>query len=152
MRSRAGETVWEYVTAYNQFGAIVHGNNPFGNSTFRAYRYAPDHPAFDGRDMTPGDPVESNLPFDCQLYPAPVDTTTHVVGEADLPCARPNPVADVLHVTAARPLTWTLLAVTGRPVLPPAEVRRRHTIEVSPFLPGCTTCPVRCHGPCMGHP
>lgn len=88
--------------------------------------------------MTPGDPVESNpLPFDCQLYPAPVDTTTHVVGEADLALRiGPNPVADVLHVTAARPLTWTLLDVTGRPVLPPAEVRRRHTIEVSPLPAG----------------
>jgi hypothetical protein len=134
----AGETVWEYVTAYNQFGAIVQGNNPFGNSTFRAYRYAPNHPAFDGRDMTPGDPVESNpLPFDCQLYPAAVDTTTQAVSEADLVLRiGPNPVADLLHVTAARPLTWTLLDVTGRPVLPPAEVRKRHTIEVAPLPAG----------------
>ena len=133
-----GEMVWEYVTAYNQFGAIAEGGNPFGNSTFRAYRYAPDHPAFTGRDMTPGDPVESNpLPFDCQLYPAPVDTTTQVVEEADLALRiGPNPVADVLHVTAARPLTWILLDVTGRPVLPPAEVRRRHTIDVTPLPAG----------------
>ena len=28
------------------------------NRVFRAYRYAPDYPGFDGKDLTPGDPIE----------------------------------------------------------------------------------------------
>ena len=64
-----GDIVWEYVTAYNQFGAVNQGDNPFGNSTFRAYRYAPDYPGLAGRDLTPGPVVENNpLPLDCELY------------------------------------------------------------------------------------
>ena len=31
----------------------------YQNTVFRAERYAPDHPAFDGRDLTPGDPIEN---------------------------------------------------------------------------------------------
>ena len=129
----AGETVWEYVTAYNQFGAIVQGNDPFGNSTFRAYRYAPDHPAFNGRDMTPGDPVESNpLPFDCQLYPASVDTTTQIVNETEWRVSiGPNPVTEILHVTTEWPASLTLWDLMGRPVLSKVDVLRRHAVDVS---------------------
>ena len=133
-----GETVWEYVTAYNQFGPIVQGNSPFGNSTFRAYRYAPDHPAFDGRDMTPGDPVESNpLPFDCQLYPASVDTTTQMVNDTEWTVyIGPNPVTDILHVSAEWPVSWTLRDAMGRPILSEGDVRRRHTVDVSSLPAG----------------
>ena len=89
--------VWEYITAYSQFGAATQGENPFGNSTFRAYRYAPDYAAFEGRDMTPGDPVELNpLPFDCALYPAPVDTTTGI----------PQPRLSAPLVCIPQPFKW----------------------------------------------
>lgn len=133
-----GEMVWEYVTAYNQFGAIAEGGNPFGNSTFRAYRYAPDHPAFDGRDMTPGDPVESNpLPFDCLLFPASIDTTTQLVGEADLLLrVGPNPVAEILHVQSSQPASLAIRDMMGRPVLFDADVLRRHAVDVAPLPAG----------------
>ena len=43
--------------------------------------------------MTPGDPVESNPSLRLSALPAPVDTTTHVVGEADLALRiGPNPL------------------------------------------------------------
>ena len=52
---------WEYFTAYSQFGAALRKETtPLATATFRAYRYAPDYAAFEGRDMTPGDPVEGN--------------------------------------------------------------------------------------------
>ena len=134
-----GDIVWEYFTAYNQFGAIVQGDNPFGNSTFRAYRYAPDYPAFDGLDLTPGLPVESNpLPFDCTLYPAPIDTTTNGVQEnAQTLRWGPNPSDRLLSLNAEQPFAWQLSDLSGRTVLSGNRTAQHHTIDVS-LLPSGT--------------
>ena len=50
-----GELVWEYINPVTRDGAVkVLGDVlPMTNSAFRAFRYAPDHPAFKGRDLTP---------------------------------------------------------------------------------------------------
>ena len=133
-----GEVVWEYITAYNQFGPINQGDSPFSNSTFRAYRYAPDYPAFDGRDMTPGDPVESNpLPFDCELHPAPVDTTTQAIPMHDVHLRMgPNPARTTLSLEADRPVRWTLRDLAGRPILDSKTPATRHLIDVSMLSSG----------------
>jgi len=47
---------------------------------FRAYRYAPDHPGFDGKDLTPGDPLE--------LYTKPLPVPAGEDGTEPLTCAR----------------------------------------------------------------
>lgn len=133
-----GDIVWEYITAYSQFGAVIQGDNPIGNSTFRAYRYAPDHPAFDGRDMSPGDPVEdSPLPFDCQLYPAPTDTTAQGLspGEVHLRIG-PNPVRNNVHIESNLTVRWTLRDMTGRPLLFASSPHRNHIIDVSTLTSG----------------
>ena len=112
-----GEIVWEYITAYSQFGAATQGENPFGNATFRAYRYAPDYGAFEGRDMTPGEPVELNpLPFDCALYPAPVDTTAGILNHDSvrLWSAYPNPSNGGFTISSPEAGTWTLTDGLGR--------------------------------------
>ena len=51
----AGELVWEYINPVTRDGVVkVLGDGlPMVNSAFRAYRYAADHPAFKGRDLTP---------------------------------------------------------------------------------------------------
>ena len=113
-----GETVWEYITAYSQFGAATQGENPFGNSTFRAYRYAPDYAAFEGRDMTPGDPVELNpLPFDCMLYPAEIDTsvsTASNLSQESSWLAFPNPSNGSFTLYSPVPARWSLSDSAGR--------------------------------------
>jgi len=65
----AREIVWSYINPVSQnSGPVNQGDNPGGNSTFRVSRYAVDHPAFLGRDLMPGAPVELN-PFasDCVI-------------------------------------------------------------------------------------
>lgn len=113
-----GEVVWEYITAYSQFGAATQGENPFGNSTFRAYRYAPDYTAFEGRDMTPGAPVELNpLPFNCELYPAPIDTTTSDISHLDnrrVWSAYPNPSSGRFTLSSPQAGRWRLFDGVGR--------------------------------------
>jgi len=50
-----GALAWEYVNPVTRHGAVkVLGDAlPMTNSVFRAFRYAPDHPAFKGRDLSP---------------------------------------------------------------------------------------------------
>ena len=133
----AGDMVWEYYTAYNQFGPISQGDNPFGNSTFRAYRYGPDFPGFEGRDMTPGDPVEANpIPTNCITFPAPVDTvdtsgTTSTLALEMQIRVGPNPVDDWLFLYSHDALTWLLTDAAGREILRGAAPSTSHAITTS---------------------
>lgn len=57
------EKVWEYINPVNSNNGNIstQGNPPpNANLTFRAEKYATDYPAFNGRDLTPGDPIELN--------------------------------------------------------------------------------------------
>jgi len=50
-----GELVWEYINPVTRDGAVkvLTDSLPMTNSAFRAYRYGPGHPAFQGRELTP---------------------------------------------------------------------------------------------------
>ena len=61
----SGETVWSYMNPMTTNGPLSQGELPDGqgsnstnNRTFRASRYPADFIGFDGRDMTPGLPLE----------------------------------------------------------------------------------------------
>ncbi|MFZ4706917.1 MAG: SUMF1/EgtB/PvdO family nonheme iron enzyme [Bacteroidales bacterium] len=62
-----GDLVWRYICPVDDNGPLMQGEtiptNPVRpdetmNSVFRIYRYAPDYPAFTGKDLTPGDYIE----------------------------------------------------------------------------------------------
>ena len=46
----SGQIVWEYINPFFEPDRDGHQSN----ATFRAHRYAPDYPAFAGRDLDPG--------------------------------------------------------------------------------------------------
>jgi len=50
-----GELVWEYINPITPDGPVkvLKDSLPMTNAVFRAYRYAPNHPALKGRDLTP---------------------------------------------------------------------------------------------------
>ncbi len=50
-----GKLVWEYINPVTRDGAVKTLGDalPMANSAFRAYRYAADNPAFEGRELTP---------------------------------------------------------------------------------------------------
>ena len=54
-----GQAVWEYIVPIANNGNVLEiGDNlPMVNSIFRAYRYTPDHPAFVGHTLTPGNTI-----------------------------------------------------------------------------------------------
>ncbi len=54
----AGEIVWQYINPVDRDGIHYQGEELVMNNVFRCYRYGPDYSAFDGRDLTPGNPIE----------------------------------------------------------------------------------------------
>jgi len=67
-----GEVVWKYINPVVKTGPLQQGEIPplddrghQYNAVFRVQRYAPDYPAFIGRDLIPGDLIE--------IYPTGVD-------------------------------------------------------------------------------
>jgi hypothetical protein len=74
--------LWEYFNPMTRNGikTIKVDNYPTYNGVFRAYRYASDHPALVGHDLTPGPTMTGNIPdyltpedllslMDNELYP-----------------------------------------------------------------------------------
>lgn len=56
-----GESVWQYQNPIEDSGILFQGDPPplvRNGSLFRSYKYAKDHPAFVGRDLTPQGPIE----------------------------------------------------------------------------------------------
>ncbi|WP_044399747.1 aryl-sulfate sulfotransferase [Lacinutrix sp. Hel_I_90] len=86
--------VWEYVNPDATNTIINQGDAPSFNLVFRAIKFAPDYPAFSGRTLTPGDPIETN--------PDLSNCTVLSVKENELPEVSiqlyPNPVVDILTV------------------------------------------------------
>ena len=115
--TQAGETVWEYINPEGNFGISPQGADPQQNSVFRAYRYAPNYPGFDGRDVTPGEPLEGLSSFSCELHENPIDTTSSAAGPA-LPNTRilayPNPTSGTIAVTFPARGQWEVLDFAGR--------------------------------------
>ena len=114
--NQEGEMVWEYINPEGLFGISPQGNDAQQNNVFRAYRYGPDFPGFDGKDLTPGEPLEGAGEFTCDLFPAPVDTATSSIWEGDLtatPVLFPNPASHQLTFRSPEPGVWSIHDVFG---------------------------------------
>lgn len=62
------DVVWHYTIPLNGDFALTQGQSASNNSTFRAYRYAPDYPGLVGKDLTPGPVIEQGgNPLACEL-------------------------------------------------------------------------------------
>lgn len=90
--------VWEYVNPDAASGILSQGDIPSSNFTFRAKKFPFDYPAFIGRDLTPGDPIETNPDIsNCNLLSVPDNT----IEELNVKLY-PNPVIDYLTVDYAK--------------------------------------------------
>lgn len=92
------ELVWEYVNPVSsQNGPLEQGATPNQNAMFRATRYPADYPAFEGRELNPGLPVELNpLPSDCVIH----ETVVAIENEQKLHGVwlRTNPISDEINI------------------------------------------------------
>ena len=55
------DIVWEYQSPLTSGNTLAQGDSVAGNrNVFKAYKYLPTYPAFDGKDLTPSLPLELN--------------------------------------------------------------------------------------------
>lgn len=89
------ETVWKYLNpVLNTGGILSQGDphNPVDSRIFRVRRYALDYAGFDGRDLTPGLPIELNsTTTNCEPLHVPENFTT-------LATIAPNPASDFISI------------------------------------------------------
>jgi hypothetical protein len=58
------EIVWQYKSPVGWFGTVQQGQDPGGNSIFRAYKFTADYGAFEGQDLVSGDLLEGPSEFE----------------------------------------------------------------------------------------
>jgi len=91
--------VWEYFLPINNVSGEITAQGDQrpanGNTTFRALKYGADYAAFVGRDLTPGDPIETNFNLDAC---ATLSTEENALVNTSV---YPNPVEDVLRVQSS---------------------------------------------------
>lgn len=112
----AGNVVWLYVNPEGNFGVSPQGSNPQQNSVFRAYRYGPSYSAFDGKDLTPGEPLEGAGEFNCELFPQVdglIAPSHHHQARAEIRLF-PNPTSTNLSVTFPTHGSWEIVSTTGQ--------------------------------------
>ena len=108
--------VWEYINPEGNFGVVSQGNNPQQNNVFRTYRYGPSFPGFEGRDMTPSEPLEGPDVWGCELYPSQDSTSAlgPVLQASPAIQAFPNPATSRLTLSTPQPGTWDIYNNTGQ--------------------------------------
>jgi hypothetical protein len=132
----SGQQVWRYQSPVTSQGITPQGTTPApGISTvFRMRRYAPDFSGFDGRDLSPGDPLEPGFNIN--------DCLAVLTGQEGSPEASgwhiyPNPVDDffILETGNARPVSILVHDLMGN-VLFAGEVSRNIRIETGGWPSG----------------
>ena len=90
----AENIVWEYVNPDATTGPMTQGDTPSFNLVFRALKFPFSYPAFVGRNLTPGNPIELNPDLsNCNSLSVPdyaLDDTSFKL--------YPNPVVDYLTI------------------------------------------------------
>ncbi|MCB0643449.1 MAG: T9SS type A sorting domain-containing protein, partial [Phaeodactylibacter sp.] len=86
--SQEGQIVWDYINPAGPTGPVSQGTVLNNQNVFRATRYPTSYPAFEGKDLTPGDPIELNpIPIDCELF-EPADTMATSISMVEAASAR----------------------------------------------------------------
>lgn len=129
--------VWDYINPVTPSGPVSQGNPINNNSVFRAYRYGVDYPAFEGRDLTPGEPIELN-PFasDCQIFDGTVAVSeAQVLDNINI---LENPFNDLLTIEneSVKQLHIQIVDLMGRVVFFEKSSDQIILLETNDWTPG----------------
>ena len=126
-----GDLVWHYKMPIGNNGPVSQGTVLTNANAFRATRYGADYPAFVGKNLTPGDPIEVNpLPSDCVLYGDPVAVKNYANLEGVQ--ALNNPIHDFIYIKnqTKNEVSIEVFDIMGRLVVTSLFSQNEH-IEIS---------------------
>ncbi len=89
--------VWKYINPVHGgtgVRAVQGGNPPDVRSLFRATKYGADYPAFIGKDLTPGSPVELNS--QANVACSVLDVNQYIISDLDV---SPNPTSGIVTIS-----------------------------------------------------
>ena len=92
------DIVWNYIIPMNNTTGEISSQGDVlesGNSTFRGIKYSTDYEGFTGKDVTPGDPIESNFNLNTCLSLS----TDNLLNDKII--IYPNPVVDLIHINTS---------------------------------------------------
>jgi len=98
------DIVWNYIIPMNNTTGEISSQGDVlesGNSTFRGIKYSTDYEGFTGKDVTPGDPIESNFNLNTCLSLSTDNLLNNNI------TIYPNPVIDLININT----TLTILEV-----------------------------------------
>jgi hypothetical protein len=91
----SNDIVWEYINPDTVNGILSQGDTPSGNNVFRVLKFPFDYPAFIGKDLTPGLPVELNPDLsECTLLNIPEFTDNNIK-------VYPNPSSGLVSIQSS---------------------------------------------------
>lgn len=123
--------VWEYQNPVNNSNGNISnqgGDIPSNALLFRAIKYAPDFPAFIGRDLTPGLPIENNPNSAvCEN----LNTSSYDLTQVSI---FPNPASNVISITSRETIyKIELYSILGKKEI---EVNSTNSINISALNSG----------------
>lgn len=93
--------VWEYINPVTSSEILAQGDTPNSNNVFRAKKYAKDYAGFNGKDLSPTEPIElsPNLTENCTT----LSTDTFWNDKKDV-TIYPNPFVEEIYIKTDSPL------------------------------------------------
>ena len=92
------DIVWNYIIPMNNTTGEISSQGDVlesGNSTFRGIKYSTDYEGFTGKDITPGDPIESNFNLNTCLSLSTDNLLNNNI------TIYPNPVIDLININTS---------------------------------------------------
>jgi hypothetical protein len=128
---------WHYVSPIVQNSTTVQGTPVTlgGNSLFRFERYPPEFSGFNGKDLSPGDPLETNFDIqDCLNILTSIDVGSP---NAETINIFPNPAIDALHIVKQNPIPadFAILNIHGQTILE-GNLNQEMRIDISNWSAG----------------
>lgn len=112
--------VWEYASPVSNGDGTVYDQGdpiPPTNFAFRATKYSPDYSAFNGRDLTPGPPIENNP--DITACQAVLSSDIFEVVDFNI---YPNPTNNYININTNNIIDKTeIYDITGSKILEPTN-------------------------------
>lgn len=127
------QIIWNYINPVNFDGPTSQGNPGIANDVFKARRYHPAFPGFDGKDLSPSEPIELNwIEDDCMT--TALNEFNENLFEVNI---LPNPFSDQIWVenNGATILEWKIANVYGH-ILEVGSVKNKVNIDVSDLKQG----------------
>jgi hypothetical protein len=123
--------VWKYQNPVDNINGTIssQGNSPpITAILFRAIKYEPNFPAFTGRDLTPGAPIELNPDITiCESLSVTDESITDLK-------IYPNPTSNFINITSSQIINKIeLYSILGKKIL---EVNHKDSIDISAFHSG----------------